>query len=110
MRRAQLLHSPAVRAAIAILLLAPMPAAAQDVTEPALKAAFVYSFAKFTEWPADVMPAGEPLLICVLGDAAIGKALTQAVNGRKLAGRNMEVSQSATGEKVPVGATFCTSP
>ena len=42
-------------AAIATLLLAPMIAAAQDVTEPALKAAFIYNFAKFTEWPADVM-------------------------------------------------------
>ena len=32
--------------AIAILLLAPMTASAQDVTEPALKAAFIYHFAK----------------------------------------------------------------
>ena len=93
--RAQLLQSPAVRAAIAILLLTPMPAAAQDVTEPALKAAFIYNFAKFTEWPADVMPAGEPLLFCVLGDAAIGEALARAVKGRTLAGHIMEVSQSA---------------
>ena len=95
MRRAQLLQSPAVRAAIAILLLTPMPAAAQDVTEPALKAAFIYNFAKFTEWPADVMPAGEPLRFCVLGDAAIGEALARAVKGRTLAGHIMEVSQSA---------------
>ena len=53
----QLLQSLTARAAIAILLLTPVPAAAQDVTEPALKAAFIYNFAKFTEWPADVMPA-----------------------------------------------------
>ena len=95
MRWAQPLQSAAVRAAIAILLLTPMPAAAQDVTEPALKAAFIYNFAKFTEWPADVMPAGEPLLLCVLGDAAIGEALERAVKGRTLAGHSMGVSQSA---------------
>ena len=91
----QLLRSPAVRAAIAILLLTPLRAAAQDVTETALKAAFIYNFAKFTEWPADVMPAGKPLLICVLGDAAIAEALARAVKGRALAGHVPEVSQSA---------------
>lgn len=95
MRRAELLQSLAVRASIAILLLTPMPGAAQDVTEPALKAAYIYNFAKFTDWPADVMPAGKPLLICVLGDAAIGDALARAVKGRALAGHITEVSQSA---------------
>ena len=95
MCRAQLHPLPAVRAAIAILLLTPMPAAAQDVTEPVLKAAFIYNFAKFTEWPADVVPAGGPLLFCVLGDAATGEALAGAVKGRTLAGHIMEVSQSA---------------
>jgi len=95
MCRAQLHQLPAVRAAIAILLLTPMPAAAQDVTEPVLKAAFIYNFAKFTEWPAGVVPAGGPLLFCVLGDAATGEALAGAVKGRTLAGHIMEVSQSA---------------
>ena len=94
MPRAQLRQSPALRAAIALLLLTPMPAAAQDVTEPVLKAAFIYNFAKFTEWPADVLPAGKPLVICVLGDAAIVEALARAVKGRTLAGHNPEVSQS----------------
>jgi hypothetical protein len=73
----------------------PLPASAQDVTEPALKAAFIYNLAKFTEWPVDVMPAGEPLRFCVLGDAALAEALIRAVKGRTLAGHIMEVSQSA---------------
>ena len=94
MRWAQLLQSPSVRAALAILLLTPLPAAAQGVTEPALTAAFIYNFAQFTEWPADVMPAAEPMLFCVLGDAAIGEALAQAIKDRTLAGHIMEVSQS----------------
>ena len=65
------------RAAIAGLLLIRSPVSAQDVTEPALKAAFIYNFAKFTEWPA--APAQEPFVLCVLGDAAVGDALVQAV-------------------------------
>ena len=94
MYRTKLFASLTVGAAIAILLLTPMIAAAQDVTEPALKAAFIYNFAKFTEWPADVMAAGEPLVLCVVGDAAIGEALERAVKGRTLLGRGMGVFQS----------------
>ena len=84
------------RGTIAILLLMGPWASAQDVTEPALKAAFIYSFAKFTEWPADVVPrAAEPFVLCVLGDAAVGDALERLVKGRALAGHSMAVSHVA---------------
>ena len=65
--------------AIAILLLHPVTASAQDVTEPALKAAYIYNFAKFTEWPADVIAPGAPFVFCVVGDVAIGEALVRTV-------------------------------
>ena len=77
------------------MLLTPLPAAAQDVTEPALKAAYIYNFAKFTQWPADAMAAGSPLALCVIGDTAIGRALEQAVKGLTLSGRAMSVPQLA---------------
>jgi hypothetical protein len=80
------------RTAIAVLLLMPILAFAQDVTESALKAAFIYNFAKFTEWPAAVTPAAEPLVLCVLGDAAVSEALERAVKGRLLGGHSMAVS------------------
>ena len=94
MRRTQLPESPTACAALALLLLMPLPAAAQDVTEPALKAAFIYNFAKFTEWPADVMSTAAPLHLCVLGDPAIGDALERVVQGRTLAGHGIEVSRA----------------
>ena len=78
------------------MLLTPLPAAAQDVTEPALKAAFIYNFAKFTQWPADVMAPGSPLVLCVIGDTAIGRALDQAVKGLTLSGHAIRVSQVAS--------------
>ena len=40
---------------------------AQNVTEPSLKAAFLYSFAKFAEWPAGLLAADGSLVFCVLG-------------------------------------------
>jgi hypothetical protein len=54
--------------------------ASQAVTQPALKAAFLFNFAKFVEWPADVT-ASTPLSLCVLDDAAVEDALGQLVNG-----------------------------
>ena len=86
------------RGTIAILLLMGPLASAQDVTEPALKAAFIYNFAKFTEWPAEVMPrTTEPFVMCVLGDAAVGDALERLVKGRSLAGHSVAVSHVAPG-------------
>ena len=72
----------------------PASVSAQDVTEPALKAAFIYNFAIFTEWPADVVPAG-PFVICVLGDAAVGEALEREFKGRLIAGHSLAVAQLA---------------
>jgi hypothetical protein len=77
--------------AIAAFLLMPALAPAQAVTEPALKAAYIYNFAKFTEWPAETVPAAEPLVMCVLGDAAVADALERAVKGRELSGHSMTV-------------------
>jgi hypothetical protein len=63
------------------------------VTEPALKAVYIYNFAKFTEWPVDNVSAREPLVMCVLGDPAVGHELARAVKGRQVAGRRMSVLQ-----------------
>lgn len=80
---------------IAAFLLPQLPAFAQDVTEPALKAAFIYNFAKFTEWPANAVPPAGPFMICVVGDAAVGDALERVVTAHLLAGRAMAVSNVA---------------
>ncbi len=43
-------------------------ATAQSATEYQVKAAFLFNFAKFVEWPADAFPTADtPLQICVLG-------------------------------------------
>lgn len=94
MRRISLLSVVRVtRATTAVLLLAPGLAVAQDVTAPALKASYIYNFAKFTEWPAGLVPAAEPFVMCVLGDAEVGDALEDAVKGRELAGHRLTVSR-----------------
>jgi uncharacterized protein DUF4154 len=82
-------------AASALVVLSAAPAWTQDVTEPSLKAAFVYNFAKFTEWPPEALPAAAPFMACVLGDGPVGDALTRTVEGRQLSGRTIGVSRAA---------------
>ena len=69
-----------IAGAIVLALLLRGVAIAQDVTEPALKAAFIYNFARFTTWPAD-LPSTDSFVICVLGDAAVGDALATRSRG-----------------------------
>ena len=80
-------------AVLTAVLLCTLVARAQDVTEPSLKAAFIYNFAKFTEWPADVLSGAAPFSACVLGDESIGDALERSVKGRLLSGREINVSR-----------------
>jgi hypothetical protein len=83
-----------VAGAILLALLLRGIATAQDVTEPALKAAFIYNFARFTTWPAD-LPSADSFVICVLGDAAVSDALTRTVAGRQLMDRPIAVTSVA---------------
>lgn len=53
-----------------------------------VKAAFLYNFAKFVEWPAGTFPTSkEPLAICVLGQNPFGHSLEDAVTGKAVEGR-----------------------
>lgn len=68
----------AVAAAALLLLLGPAAARGQEVvaTEYAVKAAFLYHFAKFAEWPdAAGGPVPPVVHLCVLGDDPFGQAL-----------------------------------
>ncbi len=46
-----------------------------------VKAAFLYKFARFVEWPAEAFETPEsPVVICILGDDPFGPALETIVN------------------------------
>jgi hypothetical protein len=77
---------------IPALLLWSTPVGAQDVTASALKAAFLYNFANFTEWPADVLASGQRLSLCVMGDDAVADALEQTIKGRGVDNHELTVT------------------
>ena len=70
-----------IHLALTIVALAagPPAAAAQTVSVPALKAAFLSNFVKFTDWPEEQAPASRVFTFCVSGDKAVAAALTQGV-------------------------------
>jgi hypothetical protein len=61
----------------------------QPVSEPALKAAFLYNFAKFTEWPATSLSAGT-ISLCVAGRDPFGGALS-SIEGRPVGNASLRV-------------------
>ncbi len=63
-----------------------------------IKAAFLYNFAKFTEWPAEAYAdPSAPLRICVLGDGHLGRALA-ALEGKQIKGRRVATAHLAKAE------------
>lgn len=61
--------------------------AVAEVGEYEVKAALLYHFAKFAEWPAEAFPTDQaPIVIAVLGESPFGATLTTAIEG-KLANR-----------------------
>jgi len=71
------------------------------VPAAAVKAAFLFNFAKFVEWPA-LAPAA-PLIICIVGDAAIAGTFVGTVRGHRVGGHAFDVRQP----KDPTGWRNC---
>jgi hypothetical protein len=74
--------------------------AAQAPTLTAVKAAFLYNFATFAEWPAASLTAEQTLSLCVIDDDAVVDALTQTVNGRAIKGHRVLVERIKADGKI----------
>jgi hypothetical protein len=65
---------------------------AQSATEYQVKAAFLFNFAKFAEWPADAFfKSDAPLQICILGQDPFGHDLEQLIAEKTVSGHRIEV-------------------
>ena len=64
---------------------------AEESAESQVKAAFVYNFTKFIQWPIRTLPPGEPKVsLCVLGDDPLGDSL-ESLTGKTTSGRQLSV-------------------
>lgn len=68
----------------------------QDLPEYRLKAAFLYNFAAFTDWPAD---GGNNLQVCVYGADPFGEEL-DAINGKSIGARTLVVQRKTSAESL----------
>jgi hypothetical protein len=72
------------------------PALSDELPEYRLKAAFIYNFALFTEWPASVGPA---LNLCVFGKDPFGEEI-DPLQGKKVGERSIAVHRRANTESL----------
>ncbi len=91
------------RALILILAVAaPLGSAAEEsalAIQQRVKAAFLFKFAAYVEWPPSVFSQPEtPIVIGVAGADAIAQELEQVVVGRTVAGRPVIVRRLARGD------------
>jgi hypothetical protein len=65
--------------------------AAQGPSEYQVKAAFLYNFVKFVDWPDTPAAQEGPIEICVLGKDPFGGALERVVEGKTVNGRPLVI-------------------
>jgi len=79
---------------LALAVLAVGAPKAQSQTEDGVKCAFIYNFAKFTEWPASAFADGSAkITVGFVGGGALADAFSQAITGKNAGGREFEVKK-----------------
>ncbi len=85
----------------------PLLATAADLpklTESEVKAAYIFNFAKYIEWPDSAFSStNTPIIIGVLGSDPIGENLRTAIAGKLVNGRAFELRQA----KLDAGLAAC---
>lgn len=80
-----------VPAALALALVSALPGSAQDAPlEYRVKAAYLFNFTKFVDWPAGAMSEGAPFTICLAGNNPFASALEDTIRGETVAGRSLQ--------------------
>lgn len=82
----------AIAAVLLGVALLASPVDAQKASPDALKAAFVFQFANYVQWPeSKFKDASAPIIIGIAHNDDMSKALAAAVKGKSVAGRAVEV-------------------
>ena len=94
-------------AALAATCLLEGGARAADEVRPSeyeVKAAFLFHFARLTEWPPPALPEGRPFVVAVLGRDPFGPALDRVLEKQSAHGRPLEIHRAGSLEELPGGA------
>src|ERR1051325_2714560 len=77
-----------------------MRAQAETTSEYQLKAAFLFNFVKFVDWPADAFRKDAPIRICVIGNDPFGVSLDHIVQDKIISDRQLVIFRSTRSEDV----------
>jgi hypothetical protein len=87
----------AVPAALALVVVLAWPVAAADAPrspEYLIKAAYLYNFAMFVEWPSDAFASADaPLVIGIVGPDPFGTAIDRAVENKRISKRRIVIER-----------------
>ena len=85
----------AVAIALGLWLVLPCALDSQTATTVEVKAAFLYNFAKFVEWPSDATSGVPTINMGVLGSDTMGDALRAMVRDKAIGGKGFAVRKPA---------------
>ena len=89
------------------LITAPTVGAQEALPEYQVKAAYLFNFLKFVEWPSDAFPDSlAPIVIGIVGDDPFGSALPEVVMGKTVQGRDLVIRRYHPGENVRGASTL----
>jgi hypothetical protein len=81
-----------IAALVLCICVAPAAGTAQSATEDQVKAAYLFNFAKFIEWPAEAFATTDATVnFCTLGRSPAADELYSSVRGKKLNGHVINV-------------------
>jgi len=93
----------AARAALAAALFCAAPHARTEEepppTEWEVKAAYLYNFTRYVEWPESALKPGTPFVVAVFGRDPFGGALDAALAGKTVGTRPIEIRRLDRAEK-----------
>jgi hypothetical protein len=69
-------------------------------TEHEVKAAFLFNFLKFVEWPGSVASSNTPIVIGVVGESPLREALPKILDGQTVKGRSIRMVSLRPGDPI----------
>lgn len=83
--------------ALVVMFLLPARVEAQETNEYEVKAAFLYNFARFVEWPNNVSAdPNAPMVIGILGKDPFGGEIDRAIEGKSVNGHPLAIKRFST--------------
>jgi hypothetical protein len=84
---------------VCLVVLCMLSTGAYSASESQVKAAFVYNFVRFVEWPPQSFQSGDtPLVIGVVGSEQIADAIEQLTKGKTVDGRKLTIRRLGSGD------------